>query len=362
MATPEYVFVGSYVPKGCENFHSGISFAGNNYQHRVLAALNCRSFSIVPLFSPWMEVQNHDNVKYSQFKFKWKGAKLLLVFFDFIRFCFGNKSCYVFYNIEPQNILLILYAKYFLRSKVIIILADYLASKSLFGRIVQYLLNSVTGVLCLREGLLVNQNNAVMVGLIDNKTSEEFPVAKEAMDLTIPDKFVLYSGSIGWVTGLELFFQLANRCADVPFVVTGKPFQMSEKALRDLFDKNCREGNVTFLGAIESDVYDSILKRSTCILSMRDPSKEEHKGNFPSKIIEALVFGKPLISTMAYSELPSDVYIPCNYEPQSIDAKIKLILSGEVLISEETQKQFLRAECSGEALVEKLDLLIHGGS
>lgn len=74
--------------------------------------------------------------------------------------------------------------------------------------------------------------------------------------------------------------------------------------------------NVTFHGKVSAEEYTRLLHSSTFLLSTRDPEYLENRCNFPSKIIEALLHNRAIISTISYPQIDGIRYflIPSTVE------------------------------------------------
>lgn len=105
--------------------------------------------------------------------------------------------------------------------------------------------------------------------------------------------------------------------------------------------------NVTFHGKVSSEEYLRLLHNSTFLLSTRDPNFLENRCNFPSKIIEAFLHNRAVISTISYPQLVGIHYFQM---PSTIDGMAKGIrniidmpkevIGGYVNQSDEVKRRF----------------------
>lgn len=108
-----------------------------------------------------------------------------------------------------------------------------------------------------------------------------------------------------------------------------------------------RYPNVHFHGKVSSDEYLRLLHESTFLLSTRDPEFLENRCNFPSKIIEALLHNRAIVSTIAYPQIEGINYfvIPSTIDGMAEEIKrIAALPTGELVRytnqSDEVRRRF----------------------
>lgn len=108
-----------------------------------------------------------------------------------------------------------------------------------------------------------------------------------------------------------------------------------------------RYPNVTFHGRVAADEYLRLLHGATYLLSTRDPEYPENLCNFPSKIIEALLHNRAIVSTIAYTQIDGIRYFQIPSTVDGMAREIKRIISlpreetaGYVNQSDEVARRF----------------------
>lgn len=107
------------------------------------------------------------------------------------------------------------------------------------------------------------------------------------------NKIFLYTGIIRIENGVDLLidaFKLINDL-DAELVICGPGDYSTFKAK---IEKDCR---IKFLGLVNPSHLQKLYQEATCFLNPRLSSFEENKNNFPSKLLDYMAWGKPIIST-----------------------------------------------------------------
>jgi len=127
------------------------------------------------------------------------------------------------------------------------------------------------------------------------------------------EPFVLYCGSLDHWRGLVFFKRVLDclRETNIKFIVCGKT-----KNLESLFSGY---KNVDFRGFVSNEELHLLHKQATLFVNTRDPNLGNNKLNFPSKVVNYLSYGKPVVST--WTESFSDDYkkylvLPADQTPE----------------------------------------------
>jgi hypothetical protein len=110
---------------------------------------------------------------------------------------------------------------------------------------------------------------------------------------------------------------------------------------------------IKFLGQLALNDYYAIAQRSKAIILFRDEALFENLYNFPSKLIEALQLGVPLISYYPISGVPCDLYLlnkDLKTFSEDIDAYVAFMNTDYF---KKVKKNFL-LRCSGEHLRKQI--------
>jgi len=111
--------------------------------------------------------------------------------------------------------------------------------------------------------------------------------------------------------------------------------------------------NIKYLGWLDYSSYVDIMSNVTFCLSFRNPEDIENKYNFPSKIIEFFQYGKIVISTLPYEDIPDEMFIYTAYTNEGLRKTLLDIenMESEILHQKSKNvKQFVEANFSYKAI------------
>lgn len=139
----------------------------------------------------------------------------------------------------------------------------------------------------MRRYLLPKQEYVVSHGCVDWNQFKSFKYKKPNKPLTF-----MFSGLLAPVTGADLLLGALKKIRrdDVRVVVTGKgPLDNQFRSLND--------DRVDYKGFVSREEYRLLLDNADVLLNPRNMNMAENQNNFPSKVLEYLATGKPIIST-----------------------------------------------------------------
>lgn len=124
-----------------------------------------------------------------------------------------------------------------------------------------------------------------------SSVSEKFGCRERSDAFTI-----VYLGKLSKSGGLEVLLQLPELIdtENVRFVIGGKGYPEADQKLKALA---ARDSRVEYLGFVEECEVQSLFERADIFLNPRDPCDVVNDMVFPSKIMEYLAVGKPVVST-----------------------------------------------------------------
>lgn len=85
--------------------------------------------------------------------------------------------------------------------------------------------------------------------------------------------------------------------------------------------------NIIYHGKVEYKEYVQLLETIPFLLSTRDPKATENQCNFPSKIIEALLYNRIIVSTIHYAQLDGIKYFEVSSDVAKFAVDINQILA-----------------------------------
>ena len=193
-----------------------------------------------------------------------------------------------------------------LGKKSALILADYSGEESY---------HSFARRLYARFQLRVIQKYDVVIGLSETtrrylKPNQRFLCVEGGIDQDVYDYFgqvsaeeqhcedsvttYMYAGILEPVTGVDMllkaFSQISNPSVRLKISGKGSFQKLVEEAAE-------QDDRITYLGCVPYEEYLSNLKQADVLVNPRNMNLPENENNFPSKIMEYLATGKPIIST-----------------------------------------------------------------
>jgi len=226
-----------------------------------------------------------------------------------------------FYNLSKSTFFIGFFAKYLLRRKIYIIVADYNVPKTMSEKIIDRLIKKFNGAIVLNSNINIVNNRQIMPGLL-RENEIVFPDSVGSIS-----KKILLSGSLGYTTGIDFALEFFSKQPEYELYITGVRYNMNENAFNSLIEKYSQFKNIFFMGNVEYEKYIHILKDCDVCLSLRDPLDIQHDYNFPSKILEYLCYNKLVISTKYYKDLPSGLIFVTEKHESGLELTLNKIFS-----------------------------------
>ncbi len=223
-----------------------------------------------------------------------------------------------YYNCTILNATLIVLLKLFkpnVRQQMIIL--DYTPSRKPMERFFLWLTNRMDGTIRLADSPLFTIRNSVCLpGVVPNDGVQHPRV-------TVVKKEFLISGALGDnIAMLPLLLDVFSRIPELILHITGKAPNV---ALVERYTKVYP--NIIYHGIVEYEEYLRILHNTPFLLSTRNPKYPENLCNFPSKIIEALLHNRIIISTLHYGQLEGIRYLKVPAEANGLRKSLQSIVS-----------------------------------
>lgn len=252
-----------------------------------------------------------------------------------------NKSSSVWlYNINSINLFLYSFLRLFKRNvKIFVILADFTPSR--FNNFVfKPYINKADGIIYLSQtNHFTNKNATVIPGIapdinfdiISKPVNRNFLLAgnlmREAISM-LPMVLNVFSASN------SLFLNISGR--------------YENRGIIDGYMK--KYDNICYHGVLPRDVFLLLMKKSTFVLNTRDPKSPENINNFPSKVLEALLYNRIVISTIHYPQLDGIKYFEVPAEEEAFMESLERIasLTDEKLLEFANQSDKVRERFSGK--------------
>lgn len=324
------IFVAHILPKD-KILQYGLSVAGCNFSYNLIeGGLFDKVYSILPTFvSGPKEPFDFGGLVYSGWRTRsGRLARLLAPLAENVSLfrLIPRKADVWFYNLTILNALLIILLKVFRRSVTVnVIVLDYTPGRSLASRFFLWLTNRADGIIKLADsGLFTCRNAALLPGVVPEHGAEH-----PRVEAVRPE--FLISGALG--ENISMLSMLLRAFAGLPqctLHITGM-HPRNEAEVRAFAAKH---PNIHYYGKVPYDEYVRLLQEVPFMLSTRNPAFPENQCNFPSKIIEALLYNRIIVSTLHYNQLSGIRYLEVPADVQGFREAIRRIAetpSGQLL-------------------------------
>ena len=314
------IFITHIVPKD-KILEYNISIAGCNFSYNLIEG-KCfdRYYSVLPSFVRG-KVESFEGLVYSPFR-NIRILRYIAPLLENINLFrnISNKDSVWYYNCTPLNALLIVLLFLFKpKVKQNIIVLDYTPTQNIKDRFFLWLANHMHGMIKLADSSLFKVKNSVCLPGVVPDDGIEYPKVE---DVT---KEFLISGALGDnISMLSMLLDAFSQMPECTLHITGKaPDEEKVKRYASQYK------NIIYHGMVKYDEYLRILHATPFLLSTRDPRYPENQCNFPSKVIEALLHNRIIISTINYSQLDGINYFEVGSDMESFKEDIQRISSLE---------------------------------
>ena len=265
----------SYIPLSCKKPHR------IKYNNQMIEAIYCRRI--------------RNNIILSKFSFVIESIVMFLKI--------KRHSSVWFYNMPYTIILVYLLLKIFKPSvKCNLIILDYTPGRkglrAISDTIELFCINRMHGMIKLADSPLFKVKNSVCLPGVVPDDGKKYPRVEKAK------KEFLISGALGDnISMLSMLLDAFSQMPELTLHITGKAPNVEK-----VQEYASKYSNIIYHGMVEYDEYLSILHSTPFLLSTRDPRYPENQCNFPSKVIEALLHNRIIISTIHYPQLDGIKY------------------------------------------------------
>lgn len=221
------------------------------------------------------------------------------------------------YNLTILNTFLYALLRLFKRhTRIYVIVLDYTPSQNLLQKIFLWQVNHADGnVLLAQSPLFTNQNTVCLPGITPSG-SNTYPIQE-----SINKEFLLSGVLNERIAMLEMVLEAFAELPELTLHLTGEILESS------LVQKYSAFKNIHFHGQLSYSDYLDVLHHVSFQLSTRHPDYPENQCNFPSKIIEALLHNRIVISTIHYEQLGGIRYFEVHTDMDQFKQDILAICS-----------------------------------
>ena len=278
-----------------------LSVAASNFCHNLI---NGRAFdtvySILPTFVTG-KIEPFKGLVYSSLRnlgFLNRLAPIVECFKLFSKI--PRQSSVWYYNCTILNATLIILLKLFKpKVKQQIIILDYTPSNHLMALFFLWLTNHLDGAIKLADSPLFTIKNSVCLPGVVPEDSIHYPRVS-----AIKKEFLISGVLSENISMLSMLLDAFSEMPEFTLHITGKAPNLDQ-----INRYTQKYNNIIYHGMVEYEEYLKILHNTPFLLSTRNPQYPENQCNFPSKIIEALLHNRIIISTIKYKQLEGIDYL-----------------------------------------------------
>lgn len=219
------------------------------------------------------------------------------------------------YNISTLNVFLYILLRLFKRSVLVnVIELDFTPPTKAFSkpRLFLRMLNNAHGVIKLADSpLFTNGNSVCLAGVTPKEDCTAPMIVEPKMDFLLSGELQPEISSIPII--LDAFVQVP----ECNLHITG---QWCDMELMNGYTS--KYPNIKYHGVLSFDEYLDMLHSVTFQLSLRNPDWGDNSCNFPSKVIEALLHNRIVISTIRYNQIDGIEYFESF---RSVDSFVEIL-------------------------------------
>ncbi len=302
------LFCGTIVPEEIEYHTENISAAGNRFQSNVVRNLQDMGHEVYQYSYVGIDISKEqeqiledrsENSRNECYVIRSRGIlKSVAKYCRIVRQAINDMDIVVCYNIIYAWILLPVWCG----NKGIAIVADYSESisynnmiKKLYAWVQLWSMRRFHTVIGLsaniRSKLRKRQRFLLMEGGIDQEFYDAFSYCPYQKGKRM---VFLYSGLLSRVTGVDILLNAVKKIKrdDIIVSITGKgPLEEQVRQMAAEDERIHYQGHLVYTEYIET------LQKADILINPRNMNMPENQNNFPSKIMDYLAAGKPVVST-----------------------------------------------------------------
>ena len=287
-----------------------VSPAACNFSYNLISGnMFDKVYSILPSYVlGYKKLINHDGVEYIYSSWRWKNRllqKLAPIIENISIYKSIEKDSSVWlYNMTMLNIWLVLLLRYLKPSvQINVIVLDFTPGDKYWKFFLKQINRCHGRILLANYEYFDKRNSLILPGVtpLDNKT---YPMVKN-----IKREFLISGVLANNISMLSMLLSVFSKLPNFTLHITG----MIENDNEIVTYVN-KYPNIKYYGRLPFADYLKLLSDIPFILSTRNPNYPENKCNFPSKVIEALLYNRIVLSTIVYEQLNGIKYfcLPSN--------------------------------------------------
>lgn len=332
------IFIAHIVPRKDVLKHH-LSVAGCNFSWNLIeGGVFDKIYSILP---PYVSghVDTFEGLVYSKWRKKRGVFSRLAAVWEqlmvYIQIPIGSSVW--FYNMTSINCILFVMLRWFKKDvKTNVIILDYTPYKRKysFAYWMLFLYNHAHGTICLANSELFSvKNTALLPGVVPVNNLE---ILKQN---EINNEFLISGVLREEISMISMLLSAFSKMPNCILHICG--FADDDTKIKEF--ASCYS-NIVYHGKVSYKDYMELLNKSSFLLSTRDVEAPENQCNFPSKIMEGLLYNRIIISTIHYPQLEDIKYFEVSANAEHFAADIINILgmSQEKLLSYANQSEVVK--------------------
>lgn len=235
-----------------------------------------------------------------------------------------------FYNITAVSGLLYILLFFFKRSvQLNVIVLDYTPTSGKFNTESMFLklINKAHSLIKLSNSDLFTCSNYAILPGVTPKHNDAERVRK------MKNVFLLSGMLSEQIAQPLLVIDVFSKLPECTLHITG----IAKEKEEEIKNKASLYPNIIYHGKVKAEEYFDLLQSVTFVLSTRDPNYPENLCNFPSKIIESLLYNRAIVSTIIYPQIEEIKYFVIDSDPVKMREQIMNIVS----MSEESLSKYI---------------------
>jgi hypothetical protein len=201
-------------------------------------------------------------------------------------------------------------------------------------------------ILLANSPLFKKENSAILPGVTPIDYKREYPQVTE-----ITKEFLLSGVLSENIAMLSMVLPAFSKMPDCTLHITG--MADDDTLIKEYASKY---PNIIYHGKVRFEEYLELMGNTPFLLSTRNPAFPENQCNFPSKIIEALLHNRIVVSTLHYPQLNGISYFEVSHYVDDFVKDIKIITSlpEDLLITYANQSDVVAKRFSTEVWNETM--------
>ena len=334
-------------------FEYGVSSATCNFCYNLISSGSFdKVFSILPTFvlgkKDFSECKDVDYI-YSSWRWRNKLCQKLAPIFENIilyKKIEKNSSLWL-YNLTMLNVWLVFLLRWFKPSvHVNVIVLDFTPGEKYSNFFLSQINKCHGRILLANSPLFDKKNSAILPGVTPHDDTIQYPVITE-----IKKDFLLSGVLSENIAMLSMVLPAFSKLPGCTLHITG--MADDDTLIKEYASKY---PNIIYHGKVRFDEYLELLGNTPILLSTRNPEFPENQCNFPSKIIEALLHNRIVVSTLHYPQLNGISYFEVSHYVDDFVKDIEIITSlpEDLLITYANQSDVVAKRFSTEVWNETM--------